>query len=49
MANEIEFIMYTLILIGCAYTSFSVGKREGVQDAISYFYDKGLIEPNEED
>jgi hypothetical protein len=49
MTNEIEFIMYLLVMIGCAYTSFRLGKHEGVQDAISYFHDMGMIEPKEED
>lgn len=47
--EEIEFIMYTFILVGVAYTSWIIGKKDGIQDAISYFHEEGYIDLDRED
>jgi len=47
--EEVEFIMYTFILVGVAYTSWIIGKRDGIQDTISYFHEEGYIDLDRED
>lgn len=47
--NEYELITYLLILSGVSYTSFKVGVSEGIQDAIYYFEEKGVIKFDKED
>jgi len=49
MANEYEFIMYMLILVGVSYTSFKLGVTEGIQDTIHFFHEKGVIQLDDED
>lgn len=47
--SEIELITYLLILIGVSYTSFKIGITQGIQDAIWYFEEEGVIEFDKED
>tara|TARA_B100001564_G_C20502707_1_gene606970 strand:+ start:185 stop:349 length:165 start_codon:yes stop_codon:yes gene_type:complete len=47
--NEYELIAYVLILSGVAYTSFKIGVSEGIQDAIWYFEEKGVIKQRDEE
>jgi|TARA_B100001094_G_C18141379_1_gene778086 hypothetical protein len=47
--NEYELIAYILVLSGVAYTSFKIGVTEGIQDAIFYFEEKGVIKLDKED
>ena len=49
MTNETEFIMYLLVMIGCAYTSYQIGIKIGVQDTISFFHSEGIISLDDED
>lgn len=49
MANEIELIMYIMVLLGCAYTSYQIGIKIGVQDTISFFHEEGIINLDDED
>ena len=47
--NEYELIAYMLVLSGVAWTSYKIGTTEGIQDAIRYFHEKGVIELDDED
>ena len=47
--QEIEFIAMMVIMIGCAYTSYRVGRRECIHDAIECFEERGLIELEDND
>jgi len=49
MANETEFIVYMLILVGVSYTSFKLGMTEGIQNTLHFFHEKGVIQLDEED
>ena len=46
--QEELLILMVLIMIGCAYTSYRIGTREGISMAIDYFHHEGLIEIDEE-
>ena len=41
-------ILGIMILLGCAYTSYKIGTREGIAQAIDYFAAEGLIEVDED-
>ncbi len=47
--QETEFIAMMVIMIGCAYTSFRLGRREGIHEAIEFFEERGLIELEDND
>ena len=42
--QELEFVTMMVIMISCAYTSFQLGKKEGIRIAILYYDDEGIIE-----
>lgn len=46
--QELEFITMMVIMISCAYSSYRLGKREGIQDAIEFFEEEGLITLDED-
>ena len=35
---------YLIILLGCGYTSWVVGKKEGIEKTIDYLEQEGLLE-----
>ena len=37
-------VAYLIILFGCGYTSWVVGKKEGIQNTIDYLEQEGLLE-----
>ena len=37
-------ILGIILLLGCAYTSYKIGTREGISQAIDYFHAEGFIE-----
>ena len=44
-----EFIILgIMLLLGCAYTSYKIGTREGIAQAIDYFSEAGLIDVDED-
>jgi hypothetical protein len=43
MSDEM-IILGIMILLGCAYTSYKIGTREGISQAIDYFHAEGFIE-----
>ena len=47
MADEF-IILGIMLLLGCAYTSYKIGTREGISMAIDYFAEQGLIEVDED-
>ena len=47
--QELEFVTMMVIMIGCAYTSFQLGRKEGIRNAILYFEDEGIIELEDKD
>ena len=46
--SEDLIILGILLLIGCAYTSYRIGTREGIAQAIDYFAEQGFIEVDED-
>ena len=46
--QEIEFIAMMVIMIGCAYTSYRVGRRDGIREAIDFFEHEGIITLDED-
>ena len=42
--QELEFVTMMVIMISCAYTSYQLGRKEGIRNAILYFEDEGIIE-----
>jgi hypothetical protein len=47
MSDEM-IILGIMILLGCAYTSYKIGTREGISQAIDYFHAEGFIEVDED-
>ena len=47
MSDEM-IILGIMLLMGCAYTSYKIGTREGISQAIDYFAEQGLIEVDED-
>ena len=41
-------ILGLLIMMGCAYSSYKIGTREGIAMAIDYFAQQGYIEVDED-
>lgn len=44
MITDTSFIVFVFCLIGCAFSAWRLGHKEGVEDAIQYMLDHGLIE-----
>ena len=42
--TEIEVIYSLIILVGCGYTSWAIGKKEGIEKTIDYLEQQGLLE-----
>ena len=47
MQDEMIILMLVMMM-GCAYTSYKIGTREGIAMAIDYFQHEGLIEVDED-
>ena len=47
MSDEM-IILGIMLLMGCAYTSYKIGTREGIAMAIDYFNEAGLIDVDED-
>ncbi len=47
MQDEMIILMLVMML-GCAWTSYKIGTREGIAMAIDYFQHEGLIEVDED-
>lgn len=37
-------IIFLLCLAGCTYHSFVLGRKRGIEGAVQYFIDEGVIE-----
>jgi hypothetical protein len=46
--QEDLIILGVLVLMGCGWTSYKIGIKGGVSQAIDYFVNEGLIEIDEE-
>jgi len=46
--SEDLIILGILLMMGCAYTSYRIGTREGIAQAIDYFAEQGVIEVDED-
>jgi len=46
--QEELLILMVIIMLGCAYTSYRIGTREGISMAIDYFHDEGMITLDED-
>jgi hypothetical protein len=40
--------IFMFCLIGCGFTSWHVGKNHGIEMAVQYLIDQGVLEINEE-
>ena len=47
MQDEL-IILVILMMLGCAWTSYKIGTREGIAMAIDYVQHEGLIEVDED-
>ena len=47
MQDEMIILMLVMMM-GCAYTSYKIGTREGIAMAIDYFAQQGYIEVDED-
>jgi len=47
--QETEFITLMVIMIGCAYSSYRVGLREGIKRSIEFFEGEGLLTLEDEE
>ena len=46
--QEELLILGIVLMLGCAYTSYKIGTREGISQAIDYFSEAGLIDVDED-
>jgi hypothetical protein len=46
--QEELLILMAIIMVGCAYTSYRIGTKEGIGMAIDYFHHEGIIAIDEE-
>ena len=46
--QEELLILGIVLMIGCAYTSYKIGTREGISMAIDYFQHEGIIQVDED-
>lgn len=49
MATTPEIAIFIFCLLGCALQSYFLGKRVGIEGAVQYFIDEGVIEVEDED
>tara|TARA_Y100000310_G_scaffold34692_1_gene32860 strand:- start:306 stop:449 length:144 start_codon:yes stop_codon:yes gene_type:complete len=47
MQDEL-IILVLVMMVGCAYSSYKIGTREGIAMAIDYFAQQGYIEVDED-
>jgi hypothetical protein len=47
MTDEM-IILGLILMIGCGYTSYRIGTREGIAMAIEFFHAEGMIEVDED-
>ena len=47
--QELEFVTMMVIMISCAMSSYRLGKKEGIHNAIEFFEEEGLIELEDKD
>lgn len=41
-------IVFAICMFGCAMTAFQLGRREGIDNAVQYFIDQGILEVDDE-
>ena len=41
-------VIFAICMLGCAMTAFHLGRREGIDNAVQYFIDQGILEVDEE-
>ena len=46
--QEELLILGIVLMLGCAYTSYKIGTREGISMAIDYFHHEGIIAIDED-
>ena len=46
--QEELLILMVIIMVGCAYTSYRIGTKEGIGMAIDYFHHEGIIAIDED-
>ena len=46
--QEELLILMVVIMLGCSYTSYRIGTREGIGMAIDYFHNEGIITLDED-
>lgn len=49
MATTPEIAVFVFCLIGCGVTSYFIGRQDGIQDAVQYFIDAGVLEVAEDE
>jgi hypothetical protein len=49
LATTPEIAIFIFCLLGCGLQSYVLGKRVGIEGAVQYFIDEGVIEVEDED
>jgi hypothetical protein len=44
----LEYAVFVFCVIGCGMTSYSLGKKEGIETTIEHLVDNGMLEIEEE-
>lgn len=48
MATTPEIAVFVFCLIGCGISSYFIGKQAGIEGAVQYFIDAGVLEVDDE-
>ena len=43
MLIELQIFIGVICMIGCSYTSWKIGQREGIETALDWLEDQGVI------
>lgn len=44
----VDAVIFIFCLLGCGISAWYLGHREGIEDAVQYFIDNGIIEVDED-
>jgi len=48
MIIGVDTLIFIFCLLGCGISTWYLGHKEGVEDAVQYFIDNGVIEVDED-
>lgn len=44
----LHIAVFVFCLIGCGFTSFRLGRQEGIENTVQYMIDQGVLQVEEE-